>query len=108
MQTLAEGNFGSVALANWRGTEVVVKTLKIKEWTKDLFISFVDEAATSQRLATHENIVPFVGACVGATMAMVGVPSSSCQLGVVWKQVYQFMRGGSLENELVKTRDTKR
>ena len=32
---------------------------------------FVDEASNSQRLATHENIVPFVGVCMGEQTGLI-------------------------------------
>ena len=58
-------------LAQWRGSDVVVKKLKVAEFSPELFISFVNEAATSEQLAKHPNVVPFVGICPETEMAMV-------------------------------------
>ena len=46
LQKLSEGNFGAAFVAQWHGTEVVVKVLKRKpeQWTVDNWLEFANEA----------------------------------------------------------------
>lgn len=61
---LAEGNFGTIHQAGWRGSQVVVKRLKAALVTRAVLREFLQEAALGERLGKHPNVISFVGACV--------------------------------------------
>ncbi|CAK4386943.1 unnamed protein product [Aphanomyces euteiches] len=65
-ELVGHGNFGDAFRAEYKGKEVVVKTLKAQEFgetNEQIVREFRHEAAVLNMFGHHPNIVPFVGAC---------------------------------------------
>ncbi|KAF0732420.1 hypothetical protein Ae201684_010529 [Aphanomyces euteiches] len=65
-ELVGQGNFGDAYRANYRGKQVVVKTVRGNEFGDNydrVVEAFRHEAAVLNMFGHHPNIVPFVGAC---------------------------------------------
>jgi serine/threonine protein kinase len=58
---LGKGSFGTVMKGRWRGTDVVVKAISVRN--RDEAALFCREADVLCSLR-HPNIVPFIGVCM--------------------------------------------